>query len=29
MSGCTKNAKPVADVLHNVNSFFGGKVWTN
>ena len=29
MSGCTKNAKHVADVLHNVNSFFGGKVWTN
>jgi hypothetical protein len=29
MSGCTKNAKPVADVLHNVNSFFGRKVWTD
>jgi len=28
MSDCTKNAKPVADVLNNINSLFGRKVWT-
>jgi len=29
MNTCSKNAKPVADVLRNINTFFGGKVWTN
>jgi len=27
MSKCSDNAKPVADVLNNVNSALGGKVW--
>ena len=28
MSSCAENAKPVADVLKNVNALFGGKVWS-
>ena len=28
MNTCSKDARAVADVLHNVNTFFGGKVWT-
>jgi hypothetical protein len=29
MSKCSDNAKPVADVLSNVNNALGGKVWTD
>ena len=29
MSKCSENAKPIAEVLMNVNNLLGGKVWTD